>query len=341
MLQGASLGGVSGASIRLGPRAASLPSPGTRCAGRPSRWATASGLARHHHLVEVGQHPSVDLPAAIEQIPLPLQLGKRRTAVTGLGGGTVRSRSPARLGSPARRARKHAPPPRARRSSARSQVVELGESRWPAPPTSSRPHKRPGAANRRIGRRTRLLGDVASASLSTPPPDGTVARLVLRTCTVPAKPRWLLAISRRRQAQAREPRPDPARRGTVQRRRRRPPARSRAELQATPARLSCSNGLADCGRQGGGSGRSTTTTPSRSSRAELPDGSSKPARWLRSPQRQRASPPRAADRRGRQPRPQTSPHLGSRGVRLRVLAGQGAQVRRHLPPAAPATSGTC
>ena len=132
-------------------------------------------LARHHHLVEVGQHPSVDLPAAIEQIPLPLQLGKRRTAVTGLGGGTVRSRSPARLGSPARRARKHAPPPRARRSPARGLVVELGESRWPAPPTSSRPHNQPSAANRRIGRWTRLLGDVASASLSTPPPDGTVA----------------------------------------------------------------------------------------------------------------------------------------------------------------------
>ena len=131
--------------------------------GNPVCWPTKSlgnslRLARHHHLVEVGQHPSVDLPAAIEQIPLPLQLGKRRTAVTGLGGGTVRSRSPARLGSPARRARKHAPPPRARRSSARSQVVELGESRWPAPPTSSRPHNRPGAANRRIGRRVASPG---------------------------------------------------------------------------------------------------------------------------------------------------------------------------------------
>ena len=98
--------------------------------------------------------PQRNLPAAIEQIPLPLQFGKRRTAVTGLGGGTVRSRSPARLRSPARRARKHAPPPRARRSPARGLVVELGESRWPAPPTSSRPHNRPGAANRRIGRRT-------------------------------------------------------------------------------------------------------------------------------------------------------------------------------------------
>ncbi len=57
-------------------------------------------------------------------------------------------------------------------------------------------------------------------------------RLVLRTCTVPAKPRWLLAISRRRQAQAREPRPDPARRGTVQRRRRRP---ARAFGSGTPS----------------------------------------------------------------------------------------------------------
>ena len=77
----------------------------------------------------------------------------------------------------------------------------------------------------------RLLGDVARANPSTP--DGTVARLVLRTCTVPAKPRWLLAISERRQS-AREPRPEPARRGTVQRRRRRPAARSGAELQAAP-----------------------------------------------------------------------------------------------------------
>ena len=50
---------------------------------------------------------------------------------------------------------------------------------------------------RNVGRQVYVPADVALANRFTPPPDG--GPLVLRTCTVPAKPRWLLAIRGPRQ----------------------------------------------------------------------------------------------------------------------------------------------
>ena len=195
--------------------------PGNSVCGPTKSLDNSLRLARHHHLVEVGQHPSVDLPAAIEQIPLPLQLGKRRTAVTGLGGGTVRSRSPARLGSPARRERKLAPPPRggARRRAAWSwSSARVG---------GQRPQRRAGRTTGQA--RPTGASDDGPDSWATSPARACPRRRQTARWQVGAEDlhgareaRWLLAISRRRQAQAREPRPDPARRGTVQRRRRRP-----------------------------------------------------------------------------------------------------------------------